>query len=246
MPQFFVKSSQINADKIFIENSDDINHIRNVLRSKIGDDLNFIDDKEYVYSAEVVKVEKKRIVAQVITKEKSKRKLSIDITLAQSVLKNNAQDFAIQKATELGTPCIIPIITSRSVPKFSGEKDIKSKVEKWGKIAFETCKQCERSTPPVINSVISLKELFALDFDLKIVCLERRSELSLKKLLRSNPIKENEKILLVIGPEGGFSDEEIKLFEDNNFYGVTLGNLILRAETAVISALSSVIYEYEN
>src|SRR5699024_7520904 len=108
MPQFFVKKSQINSSEILVDNPDDLKHLVSVLRIKKGDILNFIDEEEFVYETEVSEVSKRLVKAQVLRKEKSKRKLSLNLTLAQSVLKNNAQDIAIQKAVELGTPRIIP------------------------------------------------------------------------------------------------------------------------------------------
>lgn len=246
MPQFFVKKTQINSSEILVDNPDDLKHLVSVLRIKKGDILNFIDEEEFVYETEVSEVSKRLVKAQVLRKEKSKRKLSLNLTLAQSVLKNNAQDIAIQKAVELGTPRIIPVLTKRTVPKFLSEKEISSKIEKWNKIAFETCKQCERSSMPVIERIVPLEELNLDEYDIKIACLERSTTLPLKKLLRSIEHTKESKILVVIGPEGGFCDEELDFFEKNNFCGVTLGNLILRAETAVISALSCVIYEYED
>ena len=229
-----------------VDNVDDLKHLVSVLRIKKGDILNFVDEDEFVYETEISEVSKRLVRAHILSKNKSKRKLSLQLTLAQSVLKNNAQDIAIQKATELGVPRIIPILTKYTVPRFLTEKEISSKIEKWNKIAFETCKQCERSSMPAIESIVPLQELNQDEYDIKIACLERSTTLPLKKLLRSIEHTKESKILVVIGPEGGFCDEELDFFEKNNFYGVTLGNLILRAETAVISALSCVIYEYED
>ncbi len=246
MPQFFINSSQKEKNIINITNSDDINHIANVLRSKSGDSLVLIDEAEMLYSTRIIEIGKKLITAEILSCEQSKRKLSINLTLAQSVLKSNAQDYVIQKATELGTGEITPIITKYSVPKFANDKEKAAKVDKWQKFAFETCKQCERASSPKINPIISLKELMKQDFDLKIACIERSTGLSLKMLLRQTPLKKDDKILVVIGPEGGFADEEIKMFDDNGFKAVTLGNLILRAETAAVAAINNVVYEYEN
>lgn len=246
MPQFFINSSQKEKNTINITNSDDINHIANVLRSKNGDFLVLIDEAETLYSTRIVEIGKKLITTEILSHEQSNRKLSINLTLAQSILKSNAQDYVIQKATELGTGEITPIITKYSVPKFANEKEKAAKVDKWQKFAFETCKQCERASAPKINPITSLKELLKQDFNLKIACLERSTKLSLKSLLREIHPKKDDKILVVIGPEGGFANEEIKMFDDNDFKTVTLGNLILRAETAAVTAISNVVYEYEN
>ena len=128
MPQFFVKKSQINSSEIFVDNVDDLKHLVSVLRIKKGDILNFVDEDEFVYETEISEVSKRLVRAHILSKNKSKRKLSLQLTLAQSVLKNNAQDIAIQKATELGVPRIIPILTKYTVPKFLTEKEISSKI----------------------------------------------------------------------------------------------------------------------
>ena len=246
MPQFFIKTSQINSSEILVDNYDDLKHMVSVLRVKNGDILHFIDEDEFVYEAEVVDVSRHFLRACIITKNKSKRKLSLNLTLAQSVLKNNAQDIVIQKATELGTTRIIPILTKYTIPKFLTDEEISAKIKKWNKIAFESCKQCERSSMPIIEKIVPLCDLNIDEYDIKIACLERSTTLPMKELLRVINYTKKSKILIIIGPEGGFSNEELDFFDRNNFYCVTLGNLILRAETAVISALSCVIYEYED
>ncbi|MCQ2958446.1 MAG: RsmE family RNA methyltransferase, partial [Candidatus Gastranaerophilales bacterium] len=133
---------------------------------------------------------------------------------------------------------------SRSVPKYNN-KDIKSKIEKWQKIADESCKQCERADKPSIHYFEKFEELkkHAQNYDLVIACIERSNNKTLKDVLRGT--SKHNKVLVIIGPEGGFEDKEIEFFKDNNFETVTISNLIYRAETAAISALSGVIYEYE-
>jgi len=246
MPQFFIESKKITAEALLLEEKSDIKHIIDVLRKKEGDEVLFIDENEILYTTMILEFSKNHLKAQILNKEKSIRTLCTDITLIQSVLKSSAQDFAIQKATEIGTKKILPITSKYTVVKFENSKDRTKKVEKWQKIAFESCKQCERSKAPEISAIRSFQEALSMDFDIKIACVERMADLSLKEFLRANSYKAGQKIALFVGPEGGWSDAEIESFSPNNIAKVSLGNMILRAETAVIAALSGVVYEYEN
>ena len=246
MPQFFIKSKNVKDQNIFLDNKSDLKHLKTVLRCKIGDEILLIDDAENLYTAKISEISQNFIKLEILHKEKSTRSLKIDLTLFQSVLKSQAQDFVIQKTTEIGAKKIQPVISKYTVVKFENQKDILKKTEKWQKIAFESCKQCERSKAPEILPPIPLKEAIKLDFDIKIACIERNAKISLKEFLRKTPCQEEQKIALFIGPEGGWANEEIELFNKNNITKVSLGNMILRAETAVITALSGVVYEYEN
>lgn len=246
MPQFFIKSEKIKDKNILLEDKNDIKHIKNVLRSKVGDEILFTDENEILYTTKLSDISSQHIIAEILHKEKSIRALKTNITLIQSILKAQAQDFVIQKATELGVKKIQPVISKYTVVKIENQKDNSKKTEKWQKIAFESCKQCERSKAPEILPAINLKESIKLDFDIKIACVERTAKISLKEFLRKTPCHTEKKIAVFIGPEGGWSNEELEFFEQNNITKVSLGNMILRAETASISALSGIIYEYEN
>ncbi|MEI8377401.1 MAG: RsmE family RNA methyltransferase [bacterium] len=246
MPQFLITSKDIQDKNIIIHQKADIKHITEVLRCKIGEMILFIDEQEILYQSRLLEFSKDYLKAEIVTKEKSIRKLNADITLVQSIIKSSAQDFVIQKATELGVNTILPIISKYTVVKIDDEKDKQKKVEKWQKIALESCKQCERSKAPTILPIKTLQEVLKMDFDIKIACVERTAETSLKDFLRKNDYQPNQKIAVFIGPEGGWSNSEIESFDKNNIPKISLGNLILRAETATITALSGIIYEYEN
>lgn len=248
MPQFFADSVDETNSKAFITDIDNIKHISSVLRLRENDKILAALKDNYSFNAKILKIKKDLIELEIISKNPIKRLLNTKITLAQSVIKGQKEDFVIQKATELGVNEIIPISSKNTVVKFSSDKDKEQKLDRWQKIAYESVKQCERLDVPVIERIMTLKEVLNIkDFDLKFVCAERNDELTLKKFLSAskfeNPIIKN--ILMIIGPEGGWSDEEFELFKKENIALVSLGNLILRAETAVVSALSQVIYEYE-
>lgn len=247
MPQFFVKPENITNNTVSVTNIADINHICRILRLGKGDKLILSDNNNIVYETEIFKITDKSVETRILNSFESNRILKTDITLAQSILKSPKQDIVIQKATELGVNTIIPLITRNTVVKFTNEKDKNQKIQRWQKISYEASKQCQRPGIPQINSILSLDDLVKLDFDIKFVCAERDAQLSIKEFLSKS--KQNtlyaKSILIIIGPEGGWDDKEFTLFRENNIAQITLGNLILRAETASISAISDVVYEYE-
>lgn len=248
MPQFVIDSENITNEEISITNKDDIKHLTNVLRLNEGDKLDLVELDRFTYLAEVLSINKSCIKTKILEKNVADKKLKVDITLAQSIIKSQKQDYIIQKATELGVNTIVPFISKNTVVKIHSDKDNVQKVDKWLKIAYESIKQCERATMPKIQPITSFKNMLTIDnFDVKLVCTERKANLTIKEFLRKKEIadKNSLKVLLIIGPEGGWDDNELKAFNDNNIAQVTLGKLILRAETAVVTALADIIYEYE-
>jgi 16S rRNA (uracil1498-N3)-methyltransferase len=245
MPQFFIQSENITNDTVSITNRSDINHICRILRLDKGDKLILSDNNCIVYETEILKISENSLETKILQSFKSNRILKTNITLAQSILKSAKQDIVIQKATELGVNTIIPLITRNTVVKFASEKDKSQKIQRWQKISYEASKQCQRPGIPQINSISSLDELVKLNFDARFVCAERDAHISIKEFLVRSKQNNPKDILIIIGPEGGWDDKEFSLFQENNIARVTLGNLILRAETAVITAISDVVYEYE-
>jgi len=247
MPQFFIQSENIKDKTVFITNISDINHIHKILRLGKNDKLILTDNNGIIYETVILKVADNSIETIILSSFKSNRLLKTNITLAQSILKSVKQDIVIQKATELGVNTIIPLITKNTVVKFDNEKDKNQKIQRWQRISYEASKQCQRPGIPQIDSILSLEELVKLDFDIKFVCVERDADLTIKEfLLKSKQNKPNANdILVIIGPEGGWSDNEFSLFKKNNIARLSLGNLILRAETAAITSISNVVYEYE-
>jgi 16S rRNA (uracil1498-N3)-methyltransferase len=246
MSRFFISGENIQGNHIFISNKSDIKHITNVLRFVVGDVLILVEEDAAEYKAEILEINPNSIKTEIISKTKSNRKLNLNITLAQSILKSQKQDIVIQKATELGVRTIIPFISRNTVVKMESDKDKNQKIQRWQKIAYESVKQCQRMDIPQINPVISINELMDLNnFDVMIACVERDAESSIKTCLQQNRDKIGSNILIIIGPEGGWDDKELKLFKERGVAAASLGNMILRAETASIAAISDVIYEYE-
>lgn len=245
MPQFFINSINNENTRAFITDIEDIKHISSVLRLREKDKILVALKDIASFDAQIIEIKKDLIELEIITKRPVKRQLNTKITLIQSIIKGQKQDYLIQKATELGVHKIIPIVSTNTVVKFHSEKDKEQKVDRWQKIAYESVKQCERLNVPIIDKISTLKEVLTLtDFDLRFTCAERNDDLTLKHFL-SNEKNEIKNIFIFVGPEGGWANCEFELFKKENIALISLGNLILRAETAIVTALSQVIYEYE-
>ena len=244
MPHFFINTKDINNDVITICDKENFHHIAKVLRAKKGEILTLIDENAISYKAVIENIDAKTITTKVVETSKSAHSLQTELYLAQSVLKTDAQNIVVQKATELGVKGIIPFISDNSVIK---ESVADAKIEKWQKIANEAVKQCERADFPVVQKRMTLQNILnSTEYDIKIACVERCTDSSLKTCLKGLKDCKGKKIIVIIGPEGGFSAAELKLLKNTtDIHKVSLGKLILRAETAVIAALSNVIYELE-
>lgn len=245
MPHFFINSKDVKDNKITIYDKDNYIHLAKSLRIKIGEKLLLIDENQIQYETVVEEITNKEITVDIKNSYRSSRRLDFRLYLAQSPLRSDAQSIIIEKATELGADGVYPVFTDNCA---LNKSVIEKKISRWQRIMYEASKQCERAYTPTcyeltnLNNVIKLKEE-----GYKIIAFcERFTDLSLHKYCAENPIKTDDNIVIIIGPEGGFSEREFKLFEKNNIPMLTLGDLILKAETAVIIALGNVIYEFEN
>ena len=244
MPHFFINSKNLNDKIITVDDSENYNHIAKSLRAKAGEKILLIDENRIQYETVVKNITSKSIEFLVEKSYKSQRDLKFNLYLASSPLRSDAQSFVVEKATELGVRALIPVLTDNCALN----KDIIDKKNaRWNKIMYEASKQCERAVIPLCEPVSTIDALFnSKRFDKVIAFCERRAEKSFKDFFKDNPVKEGDNLLVIIGPEGGFSNREFEFFENNKIPMLTLGNLILKAETAVTVALGNIIYEFEN
>ncbi|MCI1273924.1 MAG: 16S rRNA (uracil(1498)-N(3))-methyltransferase [Clostridiaceae bacterium] len=245
MPHFFVKTSDINENNVVVSDKETYNHIAKSLRARIGEALLFIDENQIQYETKITQITKSEIVAQILKHYKSSRDLEFNIYLAQSPLRSDSQNFVMEKSTELGIRGVYPVITDNCAVK---RDIIEKKIDKWQKIMFEASKQCERAIIPKCFELTKLETLINDEkFDKIIAFCERISKKTLKSFVKENKINKNANVLVIIGPEGGFSDREFELFQNNEKVEMlTLGDLILKADTAVVVALGNIIYEFTN
>ncbi len=238
MPHFFVNSKNKDENHITISDAENYRHIARSLRARCGEKLLLIDENQIQYETTITQINSKEIICEIKKSYPSKRDLEFDLYLAQSPLRSDAQLTVMEKATELGVRGVYPVFTDNCALKVN-------KQEKWQKVMVEASKQCERAKIPSCFSPITFDLLLEKQFDRVIVFAERSTEISLKQFLKQNPTQKGDKILVIIGPEGGFSEKEFDYFKSKNLPLVSLGDLILKAETAVITALGDIVYEYQ-
>lgn len=248
MPKFFVAENQINNNKITIIGND-VNHIKNVLRQKSGDKITICDtSKEQDYLCKIDKIEEKSIDCNIIEKLENNTESNVKVTIFQGLPKADKMELVIQKSVELGVYDITPLQMKRCVVKLN-EKDKAKKIQRWQKISEVAAKQCGRNIIPKINNIVNVKEVCNLcnEYDIVLIAYENEKENTLKKELKNlkKLDKEEIKVAVIIGPEGGIAPEEIEMFEENGAKIITLGNRILRTETVALSVLSIIMYELE-
>ncbi|MFA5103719.1 MAG: 16S rRNA (uracil(1498)-N(3))-methyltransferase [Candidatus Margulisiibacteriota bacterium] len=237
MSRFFIQTSLINGNSINITGSD-YNHIKNVLRKKSGDKITCFDSSGTEYDTGISAIEKDKLTLNIIKTSKKDVEPKIRITLAQALPKSSKMDDIVQKSTELGVFEIIPVVTQRCITKAD-------KNERWNKIAKESAEQSGRVHVPAVKAAVSLDEFLSScsGYDLMLLPWECESSRSLKTELMNN--KNASSILILIGPEGGFSAEEAEKANLKGFKSVSLGKRILRTQTAGPATLAMILYEME-
>ena len=245
MSKFFVRDEQIDNDIIKIQGPD-VNHIKNVLRQKVGDEIIICNsDKENTYLCDITKMEKEIIECKIV-RGLEDFKSNIKVTIMQGLPKKDKMDLVIQKSVELGCYDIQPVDMERCIVKYE-EKDKRKKLERWQKISEVAAKQCDRNFIPKVNNIMTLKNICNLlpEYDIVILAYEKEEKTKLKEVLKRIKEKYGEseiKIAVIIGPEGGISPKEV---ENDNVITVTLGKRILRTETVALNVLSIIMYELE-
>jgi 16S rRNA (uracil1498-N3)-methyltransferase len=232
--QRYFSNSKEN-DKLFLIN-DDIYHITRVMRMKDNSKIEVIYDND-LYICNVIINELPWV--DIVSKEEGKID-DKEIILAIPLLKEQKMDLVLQKATELGVTKIIPVIMERSIVKIDDSKEVK-KIDRWSKICKEASEQSKRNSIPVISKIMTLKELVKEE-GIKIVCSTIEKENNLKKFLTEH--KNYDKIIIVVGPEGGISSKEEEYLVSEGFTRVSLGKRIMRVETVPIFILSALNYEF--
>jgi 16S rRNA (uracil1498-N3)-methyltransferase len=241
MPRFYVPNPHIQDGLLKIE-GDEVKHIRKVLRLKAGDEILVFDGSGKEFEGAIVEERRSSVMVKVRGIFSSKGDSSLEVTLAQSLLKGEKMDYLIQKATELGVNEIIPFFSARSVPVLEKSRR-PNRHHRWEKIAVEASKQCGRGVVPKIESLQDYSSMLrAAPTDHLRLILWEGDGLKLKEVLERSG--EKTKIFFVIGPEGGFSPDEVDKAKRAGFVAVTLGKRILRAETASLCLLSILQYEW--
>ena len=238
-PRFFISPEQAAGHSITIT-GEDVRHIA-VLRMESGDELLIADGRGMEYAVRIMGIDRTTVRTEIISQAK-REPASPRITLGQGIPKSDKMDLIVQKATELGVSALVPLVTERTIVKI---RDEEKRAGRWQKIAREAAMQSSRLDIPQIEPVRSFRDyVFSLNpapGTLLLFPWEEGTE-PVKNVLKRNPDAGN--IVVLVGPEGGFSGKEANEAKSRGFHPVSLGSNILRTETAALAVLSMIGYEY--
>ena len=243
MRRFFVEYIPGEGGLIFLT-CKEANHIRNVLRMKRGDTLSVMDGKGHLVEATIEELHPKGVRVKIIRSLPAPAPSPVEIHLAQALIKSRPMDSLIQKATELGVSSITPFASERTAARIRPEH-LSRKMDHWEEIIKAACKQSGRPNLPTLNPPLAFEALIGNaphQGTLKVLLWEAEKEADLKGLLRSGGQPSH--ILAIVGPEGGFTPREIRNARNAGFRIVSLGSRILRSETAAITIVSIIQYEW--
>lgn len=247
MYHFFVEPTQINThDKSVIIVGSDVNHIRNVLRMKIGEELNISNGQDgREYRCAVDSFEEDRVICRLRFIKEENVELPSKVYLFQALPKADKMEMIIQKAVELGVYKIIPVAAKRCVVKLD-EKKAASKTARWQGIAEAAAKQSKRAVIPEVSDVLSFSQAvnLASDIDVRLIPYELAEGMAKTRKIIDD-LMPNQDVAIFIGPEGGFEEAEIQAAIENGIIPITLGKRILRTETAGMTVLSWIMYRLE-
>lgn len=248
MRKFFVKENQINSELITILD-EDVNHIKNVLRLNVGENLQICDiDSSKNYICEILELTAKSVTCKILEEIQSIAEGNVELHIFQGLPKADKMELIIQKGTELGVSEFVPVSFKRSIVKIS-PKDERKKIDRWNKISEVAAKQSKRDIIPKVRNVESIKNVCneIKNYDIVLLAYELEENNYIKnELLKIKNTKENYKIAVIIGPEGGIEKEEVEVLENAGAKVISLGKRILRTETVALQVSSIIMYELEN
>lgn len=244
MYRFFVEPEAVNDNSIIIEGSD-VNHIKNVLRMKVGEEILISNGHDREYHCSIVEINNEEVIADIIDIDGPCRELPVKVYLFQGLPKGDKMEIVIQKMVELGAYEIVPVSTKRSVVKLD-EKKAANKQKRWNLIAESAAKQSKRGIIPKVNPVCTFKQAIdmAKKLDMIIIPYEEAENMAYTREIISK-IEPHMSVGIFIGPEGGFEQEEMQMALDNDGKSITLGKRILRTETAGMALMSVLMFAME-
>lgn len=245
MHHFFVTPDQVMGEAILIEGQD-VNHMKNVLRMKLGEQVEISDGNNKKYLCEVEGYEEDTARLHILEEMEADTELSSKLYLFQGLPKSDKMELIVQKAVELGAYEIIPVSTKRAVVKLDAKKAAK-KVERWNSISESAAKQAGRSLIPEVTDVLTFSQALKKASELDVVLIPYELAEGMeesKQIIRS--IKKGQSVGIFIGPEGGFERAEVEEAMETGAKPITLGRRILRTETAGLTILSVLMFELED
>lgn len=245
MQRYFVEPHHFVGHEVTIV-EDDVHHIVNVMRAKEGEEILVSDGAGVSARARLVSFSAKEVKAQVIEFLAEQSELPIRVTIGQGLPKGEKMEWILQKGTELGAYSFLPFSSERTIVKLDAKKEAK-KLERWRKIVKEAAEQSHRAVLPQLLAPVSFREALqageAQGYTKCAIAYEKEGGTTMHQVLEN--MAEGDTLLVLIGPEGGFSAEEVALAETKGFLSVSLGPRILRTETASQYVLGCASYQFE-
>ncbi|WP_410515121.1 RsmE family RNA methyltransferase [Paenibacillus sp. BR2-3] len=247
MQRYFVTPEQFSGDRVRID-GEDARHITKVMRGKTGDKLIVSDGVSREALVEIANIEIGEVTATVLESLNMTREASLKITVAQSLPKGDKMETVIQKCTEIGAVAFTPFLSERTIVQYDERKESK-RLERWRKISKEAAEQAHRNIVPAVHSPLSWKKLLQSfgEYGAVYFCYEKEEGLQLRSAVApwvsSLTAESSRSVLVIVGPEGGFSTEECREAEAAGAVSVGLGRRILRCETAGMVAAACILYE---
>lgn len=245
MHRFFVERSQVEADQVWITGGD-VNHIKNVLRIRTGEEIQVCDGSNQVRLCRIAEIGSDIIKAEILSVEESFAELPAQIYLFQGIPKGDKMEWIIQKAVELGVSAIVPMRTNRVVVKLDQKKE-EGKLKRWNLIAESAAKQSGRTVIPEVLPVMEFSDVcqYVREFECKMIPYECAVGMEPTRTLIKG-IQPGNRVGILIGPEGGFEKDEVEMAMQSGIEAVSLGKRILRTETAGMVVLSVMMFYLEN
>jgi 16S rRNA (uracil1498-N3)-methyltransferase len=229
--------SNLKENNEYILSSDDSYHIKKVMRMNIHDKIEIVDNKK-MFICEIKSFDP--VIAKIVEETKEDNENKKQIILVQSLVNETKMDLVLQKCTELGVNEFYPYKAYNSVVKENDKSN--KKIIRWQKIVKEASEQAKRNIIPKVNNIIDIKELCEIKADVKLLLSVNETSKNIKNILKEN--KKYDTLIIVIGPEGGFTSLEEKTLINNGFISTSLGKRVLRTETAGLAAIAMINYEW--
>lgn len=223
----------INQNSLITLDDNAFNHLIRVLRMKTGESITLFDGSNQITPAVIHEVNKKTVIVKTENSVLDNRESPLNIHLGQVISRGDKMEFTIQKSVELGVNTITPLLSERCGVKLDQER-LEKKVQQWQKIVISACEQCGRNIIPSINPVMKLENWCANLTDSLKLNLHPKAEQGINQLAN-----DNKNISLLIGPEGGLSNEEISMTHQYQFTDILLGPRVLRTETAALTSITA-------
>lgn len=247
MSRFFVPPENIGDKTIEITDRGDLRHMKKVLRLRAGDEVDVSDTERFEYRATIDSLDDDVAVLTIVDKQAFAREPETEVTLFQGIPKQGKMESIIQKCVELGIREIVPVFTERTVVVDKGN-NMSKKIDRWNKVSAEAVKQCRRGLIPHVRDAVRMHEIMdeLSEYDLVLIPYEDEEKTTIKQVLRgwSNG-SHGSRIAVIIGPEGGFAEDEVEAVVRTGGKAVTLGRTTLRTETAGPATLAMIMYELE-